>query len=471
MNISPKRIPPGGPSVAARIMSALDAEFAPQSRYAFPGQQARGLSSTHAAGTSSPAPTRPVPFILQPREVSSPIVLRSSLPPSAPPVVSGADALRAIKRAQREREKAEYLLLPKYDCKKVPDGARPPAIVYSRDEEEIDDLAANLTGPLGFDMEWRPTYIRGRGENKVATIQICDSQTIIVAQVSALRKVPAALKKLIEDKDVVKCGLNIMGDGQKLLRDYGVLGQNLVDLGEMSKQADKGGHSGRTALSALVGKYLKHHLEKGPVRMSDWERYLTQDQIRYAANDAFCGLELYNVFLKMAKDKKVTLKPGPYTFTVKAPQRLADVTGTVAPARQPHQTQARRLFESRSITFETASVQDENSPVPSSSTSTCTSTSTSVTTSTTAKQSYVRPSHLRAYQLWRETNMGLDALCGALRSPINPLARTTVISYLVEAVRADTSLPFDAAVLADMVNMEPYTRKKYKAWVDRQRTA
>jgi hypothetical protein len=67
--------------------------------------------------------------------------------------------------------------------------------------------------------------------------------------------------------------------------------------------------------------------------------------------------------------------------------------------------------------------------------------------------------------MWHETGMGLDALCGALRSPINPLKRVTVISYIVEAIRADTTLPYRRDALVTLVNTEPFTRNKYGAWV------
>ena len=76
--------------------------------------------------------------------------------------------------------------------------------------------------------------------------------------------------------------LNIQGDGQKLFRDYNVQATNLVDLAEMARQADTDASQHRVALSFLVGKYLKRNLEKGPVRMSNWEAMLNPGQIRCA---------------------------------------------------------------------------------------------------------------------------------------------------------------------------------------------
>ncbi|KAG8710950.1 hypothetical protein FRC11_003952 [Ceratobasidium sp. 423] len=59
--------------------------------------------------------------------------------------------------------------------------------------------------------------------------------------------------------------------------------------------------SGRTLISfaRLVRRYLARELEKGDVRMSNWERVLSPEQKRYAANDAHAGLALYHALRKV----------------------------------------------------------------------------------------------------------------------------------------------------------------------------
>ncbi|KAG8774917.1 hypothetical protein FRC12_001764 [Ceratobasidium sp. 428] len=53
---------------------------------------------------------------------------------------------------------------------------------------------------------------------------------------------------------------------------------------------------GRTLiqLARLVRRYLGRELEKGEERTSNWDKFLTKEQCRYAANDAHAGLALYH---------------------------------------------------------------------------------------------------------------------------------------------------------------------------------
>ncbi|KAG8696720.1 hypothetical protein FRC09_008305 [Ceratobasidium sp. 395] len=53
---------------------------------------------------------------------------------------------------------------------------------------------------------------------------------------------------------------------------------------------------GRTLiqLARLARRYLGRELEKGEERTSNWDRFLTKEQCRYAANDAHAGLALYH---------------------------------------------------------------------------------------------------------------------------------------------------------------------------------
>lgn len=40
--------------------------------------------------------------------------------------------------------------------------------------------------PVGLDIEWKPTYLKGGGMNPTSVLQICDAQTILVVRASAL---------------------------------------------------------------------------------------------------------------------------------------------------------------------------------------------------------------------------------------------------------------------------------------------
>lgn len=97
----------------------------------------------------------------------------------AVPATSG-DASTSATPAPPEKEK-----LPLYSYKQYPPT---PAVVYTRHEEEANDLVECLKGPLGFDLEWPVVFRRGRApsERRTALVQICDARMIVLVQVSAM---------------------------------------------------------------------------------------------------------------------------------------------------------------------------------------------------------------------------------------------------------------------------------------------
>ena len=105
----------------------------------------------------------------------------------------------------------------------------PEAIrIYTRCVDEVNDHLPMLHGPLGFDMEWKVTYRRQQAIRPTAVVQICDERYIWIIQVSAMRRCesrsglqsrfremnlclgfPLVLKKMLENPDVPKIGVNI----------------------------------------------------------------------------------------------------------------------------------------------------------------------------------------------------------------------------------------------------------------------
>lgn len=70
-------------------------------------------------------------------------------------------------------------------------------------------------------------------------------------------------------------------DGRKLLKDFGIRASSLIELGALALQADpltsqsiEDGRTGRgiVALQAIVQRYLGKHLNKGSVRVQNWDK-------------------------------------------------------------------------------------------------------------------------------------------------------------------------------------------------------
>ena len=59
---------------------------------------------------------------------------------------------------------------------------------YITDADNADIHLAALGGPVGFDLEWKPTFTKGAPENPVALVQLANSESILVIQISSMRR-------------------------------------------------------------------------------------------------------------------------------------------------------------------------------------------------------------------------------------------------------------------------------------------
>lgn len=63
-----------------------------------------------------------------------------------------------------------------------------PSFEYVTDCDRADELLTVLQPcALGFDVEWKPGFLKGQPENKVALIQLANNEVIYLLQVSAMQ--------------------------------------------------------------------------------------------------------------------------------------------------------------------------------------------------------------------------------------------------------------------------------------------
>ncbi len=105
-----------------------------------------------------------------------------------------------------------------------------PRLVYARDVTHADVEIAKLTdGSLGFDLEWKPNFVRGQKENPVALVQLAGVEVILLIQVSAMEgrcphlwipslysrshrislEFPQKLREVLESPHIVKAGVGV----------------------------------------------------------------------------------------------------------------------------------------------------------------------------------------------------------------------------------------------------------------------
>ncbi|GJJ09458.1 hypothetical protein Clacol_003681 [Clathrus columnatus] len=106
---------------------------------------------------------------------------------------------------------------------------------------------------------------------------------------------PSEIRKLLEDPSIVKAGVGILGDASKLRADFGVNVTSCLDLSCLAKLIDPQWSTckGPIGLARLMKAYEGQELKKPKSLVrSNWERFLTQAQQDYAANDAIAGLSI-----------------------------------------------------------------------------------------------------------------------------------------------------------------------------------
>ncbi|KIK44728.1 hypothetical protein CY34DRAFT_39080, partial [Suillus luteus UH-Slu-Lm8-n1] len=296
----------------------------------------------------------------------------------------------------------------------------PPAVVYTRCEDEANKLVQSLESPLGFDLEWRVLWNSGAQERRTALVQLCDKSNILL------------IHEVIESPSIIKTGANIHNDGEKLYRDFGITARGLVELGALAHVADDNFSSiykrRVVSLAKMTTLYLECNLVKSKERTSNWEANLNDKMVQYAANDVHVGLMVHLKLLELAKAGNKELDPTKYISSVDPLSQRADSIKVIA---------SHTSLESNAPNIPSLA------PMP------------------------LPPQYMRAYNLWHHRNTPLDKMCDILKTGgrVEPLKESTVISYVVGAIRADTSLPFDMSKLLELVKMEAGSWSRHREWL------
>lgn len=183
-------------------------------------------------------------------------------------------------------------------------------IQYSKTRGDSEILAKQFLGEkvVGFDMEWPwNDWKSDRLQNKIGLIQVATEEKIALFHIGLhLGKtvdeiIAPSLRKLIESAAIGKIGVGILNaDFARLRRYFKLQPKGAVELSHLHRLVTFGGRKPElvstkmTSLANQVEQHLGHPLYKGDVRTSNWSKPLSQEQIKYAAGDAYAGLMLYH---------------------------------------------------------------------------------------------------------------------------------------------------------------------------------
>ncbi|MBF0276711.1 MAG: 3'-5' exonuclease domain-containing protein 2 [SAR324 cluster bacterium] len=171
--------------------------------------------------------------------------------------------------------------------------------------EKLPDALKRLSKEtvLGFDTETRPSFKKGT-RYSVSLLQLSTSDEVFLFRLNLIH-LPAKLKKILEDKDVVKLGVAVHDDIKALQELSSFEANGFADFAHISKKMELK----NSGLRSLAGIFLGVRISKS-ARLSNWEsKELTETQMIYAATDAWVCLKMYIKLLNSGLLKNFLLTP------------------------------------------------------------------------------------------------------------------------------------------------------------------
>ena len=173
-------------------------------------------------------------------------------------------------------------------------------VVLVKSDAEAAAALAALTGAdvVGFDTESKPTFAKGEASTGPHLVQLATDSTAYLFQIGA-RPDPGSvdvlqhvLKTVLEAPAILKVGFGLGDDLRRLRSKLGIETQNVVDLATtLRRRGERNTLGAKTAVARFFGQRLQ---KSKRITTTNWALpRLSEQQIRYAADDAHVALKLY----------------------------------------------------------------------------------------------------------------------------------------------------------------------------------
>lgn len=140
---------------------------------------------------------------------------------------------------------------------------------------------------FGFDTETKPSFKKGE-VYKVSLVQLSTETDAYLIRLLKISKVQI-LKDIFENAQVVKAGVAVRDDLKQLQKSFSFNPAGFVELQDVAKKQGLENFG----LKGMAEEVLNFTITKGP-KLTNWEAFeLTDQQMKYAATDAWLGLMLY----------------------------------------------------------------------------------------------------------------------------------------------------------------------------------
>lgn len=165
----------------------------------------------------------------------------------------------------------------------------PGEIIMINHDDEIKDALELIKGEsfIGFDTETKPSFKKGE-YYQVSLLQLATADYALLFRLHSLKKF-SMLTEFFEQESILKIGVAIRDDVKALQKLFPFTARGFVELADMAKDLNLKNFG----LKGMTEEVLDLTLSKR-AKLSNWEsKELKQDQLIYAATDAWIGREIY----------------------------------------------------------------------------------------------------------------------------------------------------------------------------------
>ena len=168
-------------------------------------------------------------------------------------------------------------------------------VLVKSDAEAAAALAAlSMSDVVGFDTESKPTFAKGEESTGPHLVQLATDSTAYLFQIGArLNAVNVdLLRAVLEAPGILKVGFGLGDDLRRLRSKLGIETQNVVDLSTtLRRRGERNTLGAKTAVARFFGQRLQ---KSKRITTTNWSLpRLSEQQIRYAADDAHVALKIY----------------------------------------------------------------------------------------------------------------------------------------------------------------------------------
>eukprot|EP00596_Hydrurales_sp_CCMP1899_P002631 CAMPEP_0119051586 /NCGR_PEP_ID=MMETSP1177-20130426/73154_1 /TAXON_ID=2985 /ORGANISM="Ochromonas sp, Strain CCMP1899" /LENGTH=260 /DNA_ID=CAMNT_0007030841 /DNA_START=260 /DNA_END=1039 /DNA_ORIENTATION=+ len=168
--------------------------------------------------------------------------------------------------------------------------------IACEEKKSSDEINLQHQLTIGFDIEWVPIHkVSDIPITKVSLIQMSTTNSTLLIQMKYYTNEDsqATLIEIMNSERILKVGVGILQDLQRLESDYGIPFRNYCELSCAAKRMNE--TIVEIGLASLANNYFGLDIEKvKSVTMSNWDREeLNESQIQYAVYDALMGRQVY----------------------------------------------------------------------------------------------------------------------------------------------------------------------------------